>query len=120
MTDPLPHREEQPMTDPLPHRDNRYSRRHAIGLGALGLAALAGVPGCGDDDDSGSTSPSASSGSDSFEGETLNLFTWASYHDKPWIAEYEKSRGVKVNVQLYGSVPDGFAKVQASPEAFDI
>ena len=107
------------MTDPLMHRNNLYTRRHAIGLGAVGLAALAGLPGCGDDDSSGTTT-AASAGSDSFEGETLNLFTWASYHDKPWLAEYEKSRGVKVNVQLYGGVPDGFAKVQANPEAFDI
>jgi spermidine/putrescine-binding protein len=48
------------------------------------------------------------------------LFSWASYHDKPWIAEYEKSRGVKVSMQLYGAVPDGFAKVQANPDAFDL
>lgn len=106
------------MTDPLMRYDNRYTRRHAIGIGALGLATLAGVPGCGDEGDS--TSASSSSGSESFEGETLNLFTWASYHDKEWIAEYEKSRGVKVNVQLYGGVPDGFAKVQSNPGAFDI
>ena len=112
------------MTDPL--RPNHvYTRRHAIGLAALGAAALAGLPGCGGgDDDSGTTSNAAAGGGDvdpaSFKGETLNLFTWASYHEKEWLAEYEKLRGVKINTQLYGSVPDGFAKVQANPDAFDL
>jgi len=111
------------MTDPLMRPNHAYTRRHAIGLAALGAAALAGLPGCGsDDDDSGTTTSNAAANADpeSFRGETLNLFTWASYHEKEWLAEYEKLRGVKINTQLYGSVPDGFAKVQANPDAFDL
>ena len=103
-------------------QNGRYTRRHAIGLAALGAATLAGLPGCGGDDSSSSSSPAAVGNTDpeSFRGETLNLFTWASYHEKEWLAEYEKLRGVKINVQRYGGVPDGFAKVQANPGAFDL
>ncbi len=112
------------MTNPLLDPSNpRYTRRHAIGIAALGAAALAGLPGCGGDSDSGggaAKTGGAPADPASFKGETLNVFTWSGYHDKAWIAEYEKLRDVKVNVQLFGSVPDGFAKVRANPDAFDL
>lgn len=111
------------MTDPVLPPNYRYNRRHALGLGAAGAAglALAACGGGGSTTGSGTTSgSSASADPASFKGQTLNLFTWSSYHEKEWLAEYEKLRGVKVNVQLYGGVPDGFAKVQANPDAFDL
>ncbi len=104
-------------------QDQRYTRRSALAIAALGAATLAGLPGCGGGDSGGSSSAPVDVGEidiDSFKGETLNLFTWASYHKQPWLAEYEKSRGVTINTQLYGGVPDGFAKVKANPDAFDI
>lgn len=51
---------------------------------------------------------------------TINLFSWSSYHDDAWIKEYEAKTGVKINQQLITSVPDGFAKVKAQPETFDL
>ncbi|MEZ5078015.1 MAG: extracellular solute-binding protein [Solirubrobacterales bacterium] len=111
------------MTDPMFQPNHRYTRRHAIGLAALGAAALAGIPGCGGGSSgttAGTTAAAGSTDPESFKGQTLNLFTWASYAEKEWLAEYEKLRGVKINAQLYGSVPGGFAKVQANPEAFDL
>lgn len=106
--------------DDPPFLNRRYSRRHAIGLAALGAAGLAGLSACGSDDSTSATSATGSGDVSDFKGETLNLFTWASYHNKPWLAEYEKSRGVTINTTLFGSVPDGFAKVQANPDAFDL
>jgi spermidine/putrescine-binding protein len=98
------------------------TRRRALQWAAVGGAALYGLPGCGGDDSSssGGSAPDTSASIDSFKGATLNVFTWAGYHDKKWIAEYEKKRGVKVNLQLFGSVQDGFAKVRADPGAFDL
>ncbi|MFN8151841.1 MAG: extracellular solute-binding protein [Solirubrobacterales bacterium] len=89
-------------------------------MAALGAAGLAGLSACGSDSSSSATTAAVTGSVDDFKGEELNIFTWASYHNKPWIAEYEKSRGVKVNTQLFGGVPDGFAKVQANPDAFDL
>jgi spermidine/putrescine-binding protein len=101
-----------------------YSRRQALGLAALGGAALLGLPGCGGDDSTSSSTSNASSGGtvdpESFRGQTLNLFTWSGYHDKKWLKEYEDLRGVTVKTQLYGGVPDGFAKVRADPGQFDL
>jgi spermidine/putrescine transport system substrate-binding protein len=115
------------MTDPRMHGfpGPRYSRRHALGLAALGGAALLGLPGCGDDDDGeggggAGTGPTTTADPESFRGQTLNLFTWSGYHDRKWLQEYEDLRGVKITTQLYGGVPDGFAKVRADPDAFDV
>ena len=102
------------------------SRRQIIKGGLFGGAALIGLPAildaCSSDSSStASTAPSSSGGAPgSFSSDTLNLFTWSSYDDPPWIKEYEQSRGVTVNVQYIGSVPEGFAKTKANPAAYDI
>jgi spermidine/putrescine transport system substrate-binding protein len=105
------------------------SRRQVLRSGLFGGAALIGLPAILDacsssDSNSNSTSspaPASSGGApSSFSSDTLNLFTWSSYDDPPWIKEYEQSRGVTVNVQYIGSVPEGFAKTKANPAAYDI
>ncbi len=107
------------MTDPRENPVNQnINRRQALGLAAIGVATLAGLPGCGDSTTAVTSTGTASPAS--FKGQTLNVFSWSGYHDKKWIAEYEKLRGVTVNVQLIGGVPDAFAKVKASPDSFDI
>jgi spermidine/putrescine transport system substrate-binding protein len=117
------------MSDPNPNADGglRYSRRHALGLAALGSATLLGIPGCGGDSNGGASGSSAGASANAkpadpstLKGQTLNLFTWSGYHDPKWLKEYENSRGVKISTQLYGGVPDGFAKVRADPSAFDL
>jgi spermidine/putrescine-binding protein len=109
------------MTERLHDQINTpMTRRHALGLAALGTATIMGLPGCGGDSGSSSTTTTAMAGPESFKGETLNIFSWSGYHDKKWLAEYEKLRGVTIKQQLIGSVPDGFAKVKANPDGFDL
>ncbi|MBS1676549.1 MAG: extracellular solute-binding protein [Actinobacteria bacterium] len=103
-------------------KNNRFSRRHALGMAAAGGAALA-LSACGSSSSGPSSASVATVGKTdpaSFKGETLNLFTWASYHENAWLKEYEQLRGVTIKKQLFGSVSDGFAKVQADPEGFDL
>lgn len=96
-------------------------------LTAVGMsAAMIGVlTACGSSSTSsvssseGTSTTAASAGADSCDN-TINLFTWSSYHDDPWLAEYETQTGVKINSQLIGSVPEAFAKVKADPGAFDL
>ena len=99
------------------------SRRSVLRAGLLGSAAMLGGPllaACSDDPGGeGTTSaPSATEGGSG--ADTLNVFSWSSYHDMPWIKEYEDDRGVTVNVQNVGSVQDMFSKVRADPGAFDL
>ena len=69
-----------------PFLNSRYTRRRAIGMAALGAAGLAGLSACGSDSSSSATTAAVTGSVDDFKGEELNIFTWASYHNKPWIA----------------------------------
>jgi spermidine/putrescine transport system substrate-binding protein len=46
-------------------------------------------------------------------GEDLTLFTWETYHDDPWIVEFTKNTGIKVNVVRAGSVDEMYAKTRS-------
>src|SRR5262245_3566671 len=43
----------------------------------------------------------------------LTVFTWETYHDDPWIAEYTAKTGVKINVVRTGSVDEMFAQASS-------
>jgi spermidine/putrescine transport system substrate-binding protein len=98
------------------------SRRQVITRGVLGGVTLLGLPAildaCSSSSNEGANPSGGASGS--FSSDVLNIYTWSSYDDPPWIKEYEQSRGVKVNVQYIGTVDEGFSKTKANPSAYDI
>jgi spermidine/putrescine transport system substrate-binding protein len=101
---------------------SRMTRRRFLEAGAVAGAAAVASPLLAACSSSSTPEPGATggSGTPNLKGQTLNLFTWSSYHDKDWINGYEQSRGVTVNVQYTGSVPDMFAKTKADPSAYDL
>ena len=82
------------------------------------LLALFGVflAACGDDDSD--TTSAAGDGAGS--GETINLLTWQTYHERDWLDEYEQKTGIKVNFTNVGSPAEMFSKVKANPGQFDL
>lgn len=76
----------------------------AASAGTIGASSL--LSGCGGDSSSDSSS--------------LNVLTWQTYHDRPWLEEFTKKSGIKVNAVNVGSPAEMFSKVKASPDAFDI
>lgn len=50
----------------------------------------------------------------------ITIFTWETYHDDPWIAEYTEKTGVKVNVARTGSVDEMFAQASSGAVEADI
>lgn len=94
--------------------------RRGVLKGAMALGALAAVPGlaaCA----SGSTTTGSSSASSGGTGSTtLNMLTWQGYHDQPWLDDFAKQTGIKVNAAPVGSPAEMFAKVKATPDQFDL
>ncbi len=73
---------------------NRIGRRQFLKASAAGAAALA-TP---------NIIRSAYAQSDE-----ITIFTWETYHDDAWIAEWTKKTGIKVNVTRTGGVDEMFA-----------
>jgi spermidine/putrescine transport system substrate-binding protein len=50
----------------------------------------------------------------------ITLLTWETYQDDPWIEEYTKKTGVKVNAVRSGSIDEMFATVQSGSITPDV
>ena len=69
----------------------------------------------------------ASAGNDAFlrmseaqASETLNILTWETYDNAPWLAAFKKKTGITVKATSVGSPAEMFAKVRANPGQYDI
>jgi spermidine/putrescine-binding protein len=83
------------------------------------LAAILAACGSSSNSSSSSSSASAPSGG-SGRGETINVLTWQTYDEAPWLKEFEKETGIKVNAANVGSPAEMFSKVRANPSQYDI
>ncbi len=50
----------------------------------------------------------------------ITLYTWETYHDDPWIAEYTAKTGVKIKAVRSGSIDEMFATVQSGAISPDV
>jgi spermidine/putrescine transport system substrate-binding protein len=95
------------------------SRRDILRRGAfVGAGAVVGpglLAACGGDDDDGGGGGGGGGSSDE-----LNILTWEGYHQEPWLQEFTKDTGIKVNATNVGSPAEMFSKVKANPGQFDI
>jgi spermidine/putrescine-binding protein len=83
-----------------------FLRATAGAVGAVGAARFLTACGGG-----------ASEGGDA---KTLNVLTWQTYHNQPWLNEFTKSTGIKINAVNVGSPAEMFSKLKASPNAWDV
>jgi spermidine/putrescine transport system substrate-binding protein len=88
-------------------------------LGACGALAA-----CGGDDDSGGSSgggDSASAPTKLHKGDgEINVLTWETYHNDPWVAQAEKDLGLKINITRAGSVDEVYAKARSGGSDTDL
>src|SRR5262249_58464946 len=51
---------------------------------------------------------------------TINILTWETYHDDPWLKQAEQDLGLKFNAVRAGSVDEVFAKARAGTIPWDL
>ena len=51
---------------------------------------------------------------------TINILSWETYHDDPWMKQASKDLGLKFNVVRVGSVDELFAKARAATTPWDL
>lgn len=109
------------------YRNSRLRGRSPAGTGsvlrkvslmALLLLSAAFLGACGSDSDSTgeATTPTALSPGDG----TIDIASWETYHDDPWIEQAEDDLGLQINVTRMGSVDEMYAKVSANPDQYDL
>jgi spermidine/putrescine transport system substrate-binding protein len=86
----------------------RLARLMALTL--VVLLACIGVAACS----------SGGGGGPSDSDATLNVLTWETYHEQPWLDVFTKDTGIKVNATNVGSPDEMFAKVKANPTQYDL
>src|ERR1700730_15743588 len=52
--------------------------------------------------------------------QTLNILTWETYDNQPWLDEFKKKTGITVSATKVGSPAEMFAKTKANPGQYDI
>ena len=94
------------------HKADGASRRSlltALGAAAVGLSFTA-LDGCG-------PKPAAPAGG---EGNKLNFYNWDTYIGKTTLADFKKAAGVDVNMSLFATNDELFAKLKAGNPGFDV
>jgi spermidine/putrescine-binding protein len=52
--------------------------------------------------------------------QTLNILTWETYDNQPWLDQFKKKTGITVKATNVGSPAEMFAKTKANPGQYDI
>jgi spermidine/putrescine-binding protein len=52
--------------------------------------------------------------------QTLNILTWETYDNQPWLNQFKKKTGITVHATNVGSPAVMFAKTKANPGEYDI
>jgi spermidine/putrescine-binding protein len=52
--------------------------------------------------------------------QTLNILTWETYDNQPWLNQFQKKTGITVHATNVGSPAEMFAKTKANPGQYDI
>lgn len=50
----------------------------------------------------------------------INVLTWETYHEDPWIEQAEEDTGLTINITRAGSVDELFAKAQSGTTDYDL
>lgn len=88
----------------------RITRRHFLGMGVAGAAAVSfGLSACGDGDSSTGTTGGSTGGD--LEG-SLNIYTWAEYQSQDNVDGFSDDTDVSVKLDIYGSNEEALAKLE--------
>jgi len=89
---------------------SRRSLLTALGAAAVGLTFSGGLAGC-------SPKPAVKAGE---EEAKLNFYNWDTYIGKTTLADFKKAAGVDVNMSLFATNDELFAKLKAGNPGFDV
>lgn len=91
----------------MPRRPSRRSLLEGLGAAALGLSFTV-LEGCG------------RTGSKGGEDAKLNFYNWDTYIGKTTLADFKQATGIQVDMSLFASNDELFAKLKAGNPGYDV
>ncbi len=98
-------------TEPRPKRQNLARRSLLTGLGAAALGLSFGLDGC--------AKPKRRVGRNG-EVQKLNFYNWDTYIGRTTLKDFRRATGVKVDMSLFATNDELFAKLKAGNPGFDV
>ena len=95
---------------------DRRSLLKGMGAAAIGISFSGALSGCGEKKQSGAATKIASTG----EEPKLNFYNWDTYIGETTLADFKGASGVDVNMSLFATNDELFAKLRAGNPGFDV
>src|SRR5579872_957476 len=113
-----PDREEPPgpTMSRFPRRPSRRSLLRGLGAAAMGLSFSPLLSGCGQ---SGSGKSGPAKGGNGEEAK-LNFYNWDTYIGKTTLADFKAASGIAVDMTLFASNDELFAKLRGGNPGYDL
>lgn len=93
---------------------DRRSLLKGLGAAAIGISFAGGLAGCGGKSDP-KAGPAASN-----EGTSLNFYNWDTYIGETTLDDFKGASGINVNMSLFATNDELFAKLRAGNPGFDL
>jgi len=103
------------------HRSMRASRRsmlQALGAAAVGLSFGSTLQGCKKEEAKNGETPATAAGG--AEEPKLNFYNWDTYIGKTTLEDFKKATGIEVNMSLFSTNDELFAKLKAGNPGYDV
>ncbi len=95
---------------------DRRSLLKGMGAAAIGISFGGALSGCGEKKQSGAATKIAATG----EEPKLNFYNWDTYIGETTLADFKGASGVDVNMSLFATNDELFAKLRAGNPGFDV
>ena len=96
-------------------RLGRRSLLQSLGAAAVGIS-FAGLAGCGKSEQSGAAGKIGATG----EEPKLNFYNWDTYIGETTLADFKGASGIDVNMTMFASNDELFAKLRAGNAGYDV
>lgn len=95
----------------MTNRNSRRSLLQGLGAAAVGISLGGALEGCG---------PKTAGKAGGAEEAKLNFYNWDTYIGETTLADFKAASGIEVNMSLFATNDELFAKLRAGNQGFDV
>jgi spermidine/putrescine transport system substrate-binding protein len=108
------------MEDMIKKALSRRSLLSALGVAGIGFTLGPSLAGCGKKEDAGAGAGEAAKIAGTGEEPKLNFYNWDTYIGETTLADFKGASGIDVNMSLFATNDELFAKLRAGNAGYDV